>query len=698
MNWFRRKDPLIPSPSRHPTTDAPQGLSMGQKGAHRQPQMPIMENAQVAFDTYAQFPNPDDSAPGSHRDATHSDARTGQIPQRTARSPWVEGAMPAPRSTQRPSFIPPLTAPVESARAAPPARPPKSQTQDFTQGAAITSLTQGGHRQISSLAEFPRREAVLSGPSASSPGLQIPASLQDHVLVVRIDATRAVLVYDPAHTARVKSYFAPLRSATMAQGLLMDGVPLLASSEVLRDVRLAAEAAVAKSSQAGASSGGAKLFRQWVEAAKASGATDVHLSIIDGGRGQVSMRVDGELEPIEALSQGVYTDRDVRNAMKAAFENMADLHSNNDGTFSDAKSMSCMIDSRLGLPNVRLRFSSQRGFFGPKVVCRLLHSELDMVAMPFANMGLAPSQVELLHRAQRLESGAIVQTGVTGSGKTTAAKTFIETHPKNGLSAMYAVADPIEYLLRNVHQIYVQRDLITLETAGKKDPYSEVIESLMRMDPDLIDVGEVRDQISARAVANVAKSGHVALCTLHTDSLGGVINRLSDPKLGLTRQELTSSKVLGFMSYQALLAKLCQCATDQATAQQWHGAHQQHHEVAYIDGLIATITRQFGLEPDRFRFRNPEGCVHCRHRGTRGLTMVAEMMMPDDDWLDIAANGNDRAAMRHWRNTYSDRRVESANMEGKLVVEHTLYKALSGEVDPRNIERFGPLDQLEVLS
>ena len=78
--------------------------------------------------------------------------------------------------------------------------------------------------------------------------------------------------------------------------------------------------------------------------------------------------------------------------------------------------------------------------------------------------------------------------------------------------------------------------------------------------------------------------------------------------------------------------------------------------------------------------------------------MVAEMMMPDDQWLDIAATGNDRAAMRYWRETYSNRQVDSPDMNGKLVVEHTVYKALMGQVDPRNIERFGPLDQLEVIA
>lgn len=573
-----------------------------------------------------------------------------------------------------------------------------SAVRQINLSTSLETHFQDTNKVIDKLADFPRREDVISGPQALTPGLQVPVSLQDFVLVVKVNANRAVLVYDPAHTSKVKSYFAALKSAVVSQGLRLDHQPLLATSQVLKDVRLASEAQKTKSSLTGSHSNGANLFREWVEHANQSQATDLHLSIIDGGYGQVSMRVDGELEPIDWQSQGIFTDRDVRNAMKAAFENLADVHSNNDGTFSDAKSMSCMIDQRLGIPNIRLRFSSQRGFFGPKVVCRLLHSELGTTAMPFSKMGLATSQIELLQQAQRLESGAIIQTGITGSGKTTAAKTLIETHPKNGQSAIYAVADPIEYLLKNVHQIYVQRDLLTLDTIGKKDPYSEVIESLMRMDPDLVDVGEVRDQISARAVANVAKSGHVSMCTLHTDSIGGIINRLTDPKLGLTRQELTSSKVLGFLSYQALIAQLCHCALGAQEIQSYYQSNQQAHEAVYIQSITNQLHHKFNIDPSVLRFRNPEGCELCRKRGTKGLTMVAEMMIPDDDWLDLAAAGNDRAAMRHWRQQHSDRDIYSANMQGKLVTEHTIYKAICGEVDARQIERFGPLSSFEVLS
>lgn len=566
-------------------------------------------------------------------------------------------------------------------------------------GTGLTLVaTQERQKIITILSDFPDRDDVMSGVVASTPALQVPLEIQDYVMVVRLNATNAVLAYDPAYTALVKAYFASLRGAVIAQGLRVDSAPLLADSSILRSVRLAAETKRSNGSLTGAaSSDGAKLFREWVKRANELGATDVHMSIISGGKGLVQCRVDGELDPIDFSNNGIFTDRDVLNAMRAAYEDMAEKHSNNEGTFTADKPRSCMIAGQLGIPNIRLRFSSDKGFFGAKSVSRILHSELNLPPMSFTDMGLASSQIDLIQKAQRLKSGAVIQVGVTGSGKTTVAKTFIETHPLNGKGAFYGIADPIEYLLKNTHQIYIQRDLMSLETKGKKDPYSETIEQLMRMDPDLIDVGEVRDQLSARALANVAKTGHLAMGTLHAPSIAEVINRLIDPKMGFTRQELTSGKLLSFISYKSLLPVLCKCATDIATARDYHRANNQQHDERYLGQLIQTIEKKYGASANVFKFKNLEGCSLCNGRGTKGLTMVAEMMMPDDKWLDIAAQGNDRAAVRYWRSTYSDKRFDSPNMDGKLIAEHALYKAILGRIDPRHIETWGPLDQMETV-
>lgn len=548
---------------------------------------------------------------------------------------------------------------------------------------------------ITTVGDFPARTEVLSGLESTTPGLRVPAALQDKILAVRMGSSQACIAYDPNATSEIKPYLNAFRSALAERGLTVKVV--LATEEVLSAIRINDKSrGDSRGSAIGSKSEATELFREWVRAAKEMGATDLHMRIKDGGEGEVSVRIDGEIEPMPGSEGGIFTDRDVRQAMKSAFENLADKHSNSDGTFSEAKSMSCMMDTHLGIPNLRLRFSSQRGFFGPKAVVRLLPSEISAEPMPFSKMGFSPKQIALIEKSQRMESGVVLQMGVTGSGKTTVAKTFMEAHPRNGHLAMFQVADPIEYLLRNVHQIYVQRDLMVLSESGKKDPYSEVIESLMRMDPDVVDVGEVRDFISARALANVGKSGHLAMGTLHADSLSGAINRLTDPKLGLTRQELTSGNLLASISYQALVPLLCpHCAQDDSAE-----VLRNLGDCAdgrYLRRLLDTSEQKFNIPRGLFRFRNPEGCVHCRGRGTKGLTIVAEMMMPEDGWLDLAAVGKDRDAMRWWRKTFSDKDLMSENTDGKLVIEHTIYKSIKGLVDPRSIERFGQLDALEIM-
>lgn len=554
---------------------------------------------------------------------------------------------------------------------------------------------------IQQIADFPPHKDVLTHPKSTNIGLRVPTELQDKILAIKLEATRARIVFDPSETNAVERYFAPIQAALGAVGISVLMPHLRADKGVIRAVRLNAEKNTETASGLGNKSDGANLFREWVQIAKDERATDLHIRVLDGGQSEVLIRVDGELEPITGSDRGLFTSRDALNAMKSAYEVLSDRHSNNHGTFSETSTLSSMIDAALGIPNIRLRFSSLRGLYGPKAVVRLLPSNSNKNGMSFEEMGFARSHIELFERAQRLDSGAIAQMGITGSGKTTAAKTFVETHPKYGCSAMYQVADPIEYPIHHMHQIYVQRNLLVLNEEGRKDLYSEAVESLLRSDPDFVDIGEVRDILSARAMANVAKSGHVSMFTLHVDSVAGAINRLTDPKIGLTRQELTSGSLIGLLCYQALVPVLCpHCnLTQREVSRELHklNTEQSLREERYITYLGRVINERFGIDASILRWKNPHGCEHCRNRGTKGLTICAEILMPDDEWLDLSAANKDREAIRKWRHRYSDKNIMSENMNGKLVIEHALYKAQKGMIDPRNIERFGQLSTLEIF-
>lgn len=560
--------------------------------------------------------------------------------------------------------------------------------------------TQGGlqlvstrREVVSEIANFPRCEEVLTAATDVALGYIVPVQLQDALMMVRTSAREAVIVYDPSYTNEVKDRLTTLRSTAMSHNLSVNPDPVLAFSAVIKEAREAAEANRARN-RGGSSHGqssGAALFKEWAERAVAENATDIHIGFEagGGGRGEVFLKIDGELDPI-----GIFTDKDIRNAQLAGFA-MAEEGSNSKAVFSETESRACIIDSKLRIPNIRLRFGSQRGVFGPKVVCRILHTSLNRAPMSFIEMGYSMDQIATLNKAQRIGSGLIVFMGETGSAKTTAMKTLIETHPRNGRVAFYEIADPVEYYMKGVHQVPIQRDLMDIE--GKNDPYAEVVSSLMRMDPSVISIGEMRDRITAQGGNYVATSGHVAMATMHSDGQIGAVSRFSDPTLGLSRQTITGGKMLGFMCYQALAPKLCSCAIDFKDALSYENDHQNYAEADYLGTLTQSLKQKYDIDAHSLKFKNPEGCPICKKRGTKGLTMLAEMMLPDDQWLDLSAQGKDRDAMRHWRQTYSDKRIDSPAMNGKLVIEHAIYKSMVGIIDPRNIERHGVLDLLEVL-
>lgn len=549
---------------------------------------------------------------------------------------------------------------------------------------------------IDTYKNFPDCTEMLSGPSAHA-GLRIPEELQNYAACFKNIAGVAFVCYVHEHSKRVRSYLHAMRNELSALKIPCEPETLLVTEDVLKEARKAAELRKSNSTATGTTRYEAvEQFREWIQVAARYKATDMHMEILAGGRGQVMIRVDGELEALEGTQNGL-TDTQVHQSMKAAFESLAERHSNSDGNFSDAKSISCMISSSLGIPNLRLRFTSQRSFFGPTAVIRLLTTDVNKEPMSFESMGFAPSHIELFDKAQRMDQGIILQCGVTGSGKTTAAKTLIETHPKNGRAAIYQIADPVEYILKGTRQIPVQRDILILSEDGKKDSYSEVVENMLRMDLDIADVGEIRDVISARALANVCKSGHLALGTLHVGRLSGILPRLSDPKIGLDRAELTNSSLPFLLCYQALVPLLCKdCNLTAIEAIEQVKSLGDEREAAYL-GSIARSLRGLPLNSDAVRFKNVEGCASCRQRGTSGLTIVSEMMIPDDDWLDTSAEGRDRKAWNQYQQKYSDKSLVSPNMHGKSVIEHAMYKAQLGLVDPRQIERFGALDTYEVI-
>jgi type II secretory ATPase GspE/PulE/Tfp pilus assembly ATPase PilB-like protein len=173
--------------------------------------------------------------------------------------------------------------------------------------------------------------------------------------------------------------------------------------------------------------------------------------------------------------------------------------------------------------------------------------------------------------------------------------------------------------------------------------------------------------------------------TLHADGLSGVINRLSDPHLSLTRSELTTSSMLALIQYQALVAVLCdQCKMPLNQVK----IDLDESESRHLHDMVQALSGPIAVPIDHLHVRNPEGCKKCQHRGHSGLTIVSEMMIPDEKFLAFSQRGEDREAWKNYRYEYSDRDLTSGKQAGKTVAEHAILKIVQGQVDPRVLSRF----------
>ncbi len=249
---------------------------------------------------------------------------------------------------------------------------------------------------------------------------------------------------------------------------------------------------------------------------------------------------------------------------------------------------------------IDFRVSTIPSLYGETVVLRVL--DRSTVAFDYARLGLPAAVIAKVNAALDLPNGIVLVTGPTGSGKTTTLYT--------GLLSLNSVArkvvtveDPIEYQLTGVNQIQV-KPAIGLN-------FATLLRSILRQDPDVIMVGEIRDLETAQIAVQAALTGHLVLSTVHTNSAAATISRLRD--MGLEDYLLTA--VLRGVLAQRLVRRLCtHCRREEAAAPE-------------------LITR-FGLDrrgEGPIRLWHPVGCPHCRHTGYRGRQAIAEFLQPNPE-------------------------------------------------------------------
>jgi general secretion pathway protein E len=316
-----------------------------------------------------------------------------------------------------------------------------------------------------------------------------------------------------------------------------------------------------------------------------SGASDVHLEA--EGRGmRVRYRVDG------VLQQAPSPPPHLRAAVVSRLKIMAELDIAERRLPQDGR-----VRLRTGDRELDVRVSTLPTLHGESVVLRLLDIEGQRIDLE--GLGMAEDTLRALLGFAARPHGVLLSTGPTGSGKTTTLYALVD-RIRTGREKIVSVEDPVEYELPGVAQVPVQQKVGLT--------FARALRSILRQDPDVLLVGEMRDPETAEICIQAALTGHLVLSTLHTNDAPGALTRLVD--LGVP-DYLVASTVEGVLA-QRLVRKVCQACAEHVAP-----------DPAVAREMVAA---GFGAS----RVRRGAGCSVCRGTGYRGRTGIYELFMMDE--------------------------------------------------------------------
>jgi general secretion pathway protein E len=315
-------------------------------------------------------------------------------------------------------------------------------------------------------------------------------------------------------------------------------------------------------------------------------ASDVHFEAFEG-RSSVRFRIDGvlreKLEPPRALHA----------ALVSRLKIMANLDIAEKRLPQDGR-----ITLKLGDKPVDVRVSTVPTGSSERVVLRLL--DKDSARLDLGALGMAGDTLDAIDALVQRPHGIVLVTGPTGSGKTTTLYASLSRLDRAHHNIM-TVEDPIEYALDGVGQIQVNPRI--------ELTFARALRSILRQDPDVIMIGEIRDAETAQIAVQASLTGHLVLATLHTNDAASAVTRLAD--MGIEPYLLASS-LLGVLA-QRLVRKLCpHCAEAYAPAD------DERLPLARLGGA--------GIE----RLYRPRGCKKCSDTGYAGRTGIYELLQVDD--------------------------------------------------------------------
>ena len=406
-------------------------------------------------------------------------------------------------------------------------------------------------------------------------------------------------------------------------------------------------------------------FIRLVKKAADRGCSDIHVTV-ERHEAIIRVRADGVMEQIDQVKSDWASD------LCAAAFNMADA---SDSSYRPLEYQGARVsDIRSPLPDgvqsVRLQFNPLPNG-GRYMICRLLYSSSGAATGGDVDtLGYNKVHVDQIKKMRKKPYGINIICGPTGSGKSTTLQRALLAlmKEKRNTVNLVTIEDPPEYVIKGAAQLPVLNAQTDTE---RNEKFRQAISASLRSDPDIVMIGEIRDEASCKLAFTAAMTGHQVWASLHANDAISIIDRFRDQKVELYK--LADPTLVTGLIGQRLIRKLCpKCRI---------AINRAHTEGMINSELLETVTNVAGPEHIGGVFvANPKGCdktlnPKCR-LGYTGREVLAETILPDAGFMKFVREGDKESAVRYWLE----------KLEGLTMQEHAIQKMVSGLCDPMDVE------------
>lgn len=421
----------------------------------------------------------------------------------------------------------------------------------------------------------------------------------------------------------------------------------------------------------------AQAVKELIETAVERRASDIHVQV-NPHDSRVLFRIDGDIEVIWTHSR----EWGVRLARTLYARGADDTKS---VLFNEREVQGATIKHTVVKGSVKeeigLRYASAPVYpSGFDLVMRVLSMGLNTAIPDLPGLGFAPAQVRAILTATERPSGLVALVGTTGSGKSTTITSLVDylNDYYSGRRVIRTIEDPPEYAMKARQQpVVVANKGEGTEQSRAAEAFTKALKGAMRMDPDVLVIGEIRDSPSAQLAQQATLSGHKVLTTFHASSLTATISRARSYQMD--PDVLGSWGFLQAIVRQTLVRKVCpHCAQPFSSAKRpakvrsdyaWRALRRQLTEICDVKAV---------------RFVGP-GCEHCKNTGAKGRTVVAEILKPTWRMLDLIGKGDYLSLEAAWRASRVLDPESVYEAAGLSMEEHALMKIEAGHLCPTEV-------------